>query len=163
MVPAEAKLTFQAISSRGKRGKRGTELRPCCGVRQGGTKSPYAYNCLAQRCLNTFDSLCDLNEKLKDFKIPFKIPSEESESGELSYNTNIGPRQVGFRDGKWCQNGDYCLKLIHQWCRKQHNLLSKTRRNRITLRLKLSGPTMPEHFRFTLWSERKIEGFQTPL
>ena len=38
----------------------------------------------------------------------------------VAYNTNMGLGQMGFRTGKKCQDGNYCLKLIHQWCRKQH-------------------------------------------
>ena len=55
----------------------------------------------------------------------------------VAYNTNMGLRQMGFRE------------LLPE-VRKQHYLWSETRRNQITLRLQLSGPTMPEHFRFTL-------------
>ena len=57
-------------------------FKTTCGVRQGGTESPYAYNCLAQRCLDTFDALCDLHEKITDFSIPFKIPAEASLTGQ---------------------------------------------------------------------------------
>ena len=53
-----------------------------CGVRQGGTESPYAYNCLMQRCLDTFEAKCEL-AKMELFKIPFKIPKAASKSGEI--------------------------------------------------------------------------------
>ena len=47
------------------------------GVRQGGTESPYAYNCLAQRCLDEFEARC-LLKNIQPFEIPFTIPKEAS-------------------------------------------------------------------------------------
>ena len=35
-----------------------------------------------------------------------------------AYNLNIGEGQMGFRQGRGCQDGFYCLKRIHQWGRK---------------------------------------------
>ena len=60
-----------------------------CGVRQGGTESPYAYNCLAQKCLDTFEARCAIDEKIQQFKIPFKIPASASDSGELPTLPNL--------------------------------------------------------------------------
>ena len=53
-----------------------------CGVRQGGTESPYAYNCLAQRCLDTFDDRCE-QAGIESFKVPYKIPKTASKTGEI--------------------------------------------------------------------------------
>ena len=52
------------------------------GVRQGGTESPYVYNCLAQRCMDTFETKCLMNG-IEPFKVPFKIPAEASDTGNI--------------------------------------------------------------------------------
>ena len=35
-----------------------------------------------------------------------------------AYNINIGEGQMGFRQGRGCRDGSYCLKRVHQYCRK---------------------------------------------
>ena len=78
--------------------KENTEMRfkSTCGVRQGGTESPYVYNCLAQRCLDTFEARCRIDE-IPDFKIPFKIPKNASNSGQLETG-EFTPAYFGFAD-----------------------------------------------------------------
>lgn len=51
------------------------------GVRQGGTESPYVYNCLAQRCMDSFEAKCLVNG-IEPFRVPFKIPAQTSDTGE---------------------------------------------------------------------------------
>ena len=72
-------------------------FKSTCGVRQGGTESPYAYNCLAQKCLDTFDAMCEINEKINDFKIPFKIPKSASKSGD-EISGEFSPCYLGYAD-----------------------------------------------------------------
>ena len=40
-----------------------------------------------------------------------------------AYNLNIGEGQMGFRPKRGCQDGFYCLKGVHQWCRKSQRAL----------------------------------------
>ena len=66
------------------------------GVRQGGTESPYAYNCLAQHCLDEFEARC-LLKNIQPFEIPFKIPKEASNTNEpLSATATIN--YLGYAD-----------------------------------------------------------------
>jgi hypothetical protein len=59
-----------------------TKFDCTCGVRQGGTESPVLYNCLAQTCLDTWVDRCAA-EGLEKFELPFKIPENASENGEI--------------------------------------------------------------------------------
>ena len=40
-----------------------------------------------------------------------------------AYNLNISENQMGFRDGRGCQDGNDCLKRMQQWCRKRQREL----------------------------------------
>ena len=59
-----------------------------CGVRQGGTESPIAYNCLAQIALDSFEKRCR-DAGLEDFKIPFSIPKNASDTGKIEKGETI--------------------------------------------------------------------------